>query len=351
MSVFNSPTKLLTINNLDLIRLVAAFQVALKHALIHLEVDDYYIELVSVFPGVPIFFLLSGFLIYRSYANSGSMQTFFANRLLRIYPALVVCFVLSVVMLIWLGYLPLSTLITKDFVVWAVAQLTLFQFYNPDFLRGFGVGVVNGSLWTISLEMQFYFLTPLLFYVVRKSRSMWAVLMAFFVACQVLHPFVASDTLYYKLLMVSFFPWFCMFIFGAWMSTRDDLVKKIIDAPLWLFVVVYAVVDVICYWAGMRVVGNEINIISFLALSALVFKLAYTKPELSRKILGKNDISYGVYIYHMPIVNAFIFFGWIGTPYFVLAAMMATFLFAYLSWICIERPMLGLKKTTLRRFS
>lgn len=350
MSAFNSATKLLTVNNLDLIRLVAAFQVALKHALIHLEVDDYYIELLSVFPGVPIFFLLSGFLIYRSYSNSGSIYTFFANRLLRIYPALVCCFVLSIVMLVWLEYLPASKFVTKEFFAWVVAQLTLFQFYNPEFLRGFGVGVVNGSLWTISLEMQFYFLTPLLFYVVQKSRLMWCVLLVFFVACHVLHPIVASDQLYYKLLMVSFFPWFCMFIFGAWMSTRDDLINKIIDAPLWFFVVLYAVVDIICYWAGLRVVGNEINIVSFLALSVLVFKLAYTKPKLSRKILGKNDISYGVYIYHMPVVNAFIFFGWIGAPLFVMAAMMVTFLFAYLSWICIEKPTLGLKKTTLRRF-
>jgi peptidoglycan/LPS O-acetylase OafA/YrhL len=41
-----------------------------------------------------------------------------------------------------------------------LAQLSIVQFYNPDFLRGYGVGVLNGSLWTISVELQFYVMLP-----------------------------------------------------------------------------------------------------------------------------------------------------------------------------------------------
>jgi hypothetical protein len=44
---------------------------------------------------------------------------------------------------------------------WLAAQLTIGQFYNPVFLRGYGLGVLNGSLWTIPLE-QFCVLVPLL---------------------------------------------------------------------------------------------------------------------------------------------------------------------------------------------
>ena len=35
---------------------------------------------------------------------------------------------------------------------------------HPDFLRGYGVGVLNGSLWTIPVELQFYALVPLIYW-------------------------------------------------------------------------------------------------------------------------------------------------------------------------------------------
>lgn len=44
------------INNFDLIRLFAAFQVLLLHTSYHLKVDIGYGNLLKYFPGVPIFF-------------------------------------------------------------------------------------------------------------------------------------------------------------------------------------------------------------------------------------------------------------------------------------------------------
>ena len=76
-------------NNFDLIRLAAASQVMLLHGITHLEVDAPLLEqFVAYFPGVPAFFLISGFLISASWERNSDLRIFTANRALRIFPAL-----------------------------------------------------------------------------------------------------------------------------------------------------------------------------------------------------------------------------------------------------------------------
>ena len=55
------------VNNFDLLRLFAATQVVLSHASVHLEHNYFVLNFLSLFPGVPIFFFLSDYLIYGSY--------------------------------------------------------------------------------------------------------------------------------------------------------------------------------------------------------------------------------------------------------------------------------------------
>ena len=54
----------ITTNNFDLIRLFAASQVAITHASEHLGFNHPIIDAIAFLPGVPIFFFISGFLIY-----------------------------------------------------------------------------------------------------------------------------------------------------------------------------------------------------------------------------------------------------------------------------------------------
>ena len=56
---------------------------------------------------------------------------------------------------------------------------------------------------------------------------------------------------------------------------------------------------------------NTIQIISNILLSILTISLAYTLPKLG-KILKGNDISYGMYIYHMLVINSLIALGYVG---------------------------------------
>jgi peptidoglycan/LPS O-acetylase OafA/YrhL len=83
----------------------------------------------------------------------------------------------------------------------------------------------------------------------------------------------------------------------------------------------------------------------------LVLKLAYIKPKLSNKLLKDNDISYGIYIYHMPLVNLFLFFNLTEKIDWLLLAIFGTLILATLSWFLLERPCLGLKSTVKRHYT
>lgn len=93
--------------------------------------------------------------------------------------------------------------------------------------------------------------------------------------------------------------------------------------------------------------GNAIGPLLYILLAAAVFSLAYTAPELSGKLLMRNDISYGIYIYHMPIINFMVYFGYTGQYGYLVIAIASTILVSVASWKIIERPFLKLKKTSL----
>ena len=71
----NAPLKnQFRVNNFDLLRIIAASQVVLGHTVGHLDIDHPWgWSLVEAFPGVPIFFGVSGFLISASYERSSSL--------------------------------------------------------------------------------------------------------------------------------------------------------------------------------------------------------------------------------------------------------------------------------------
>src|SRR5579863_8383771 len=78
-------------NNFDLVRLLAALQVAVSHIFWWLQVPIYREVdlLLKCFPGVPVFFVVSGFLVTRSYVErQNGVLPYLISRGLRIYPAL-----------------------------------------------------------------------------------------------------------------------------------------------------------------------------------------------------------------------------------------------------------------------
>ncbi len=348
-------------NNLDFIRLLAAAQVAVLHTAEFMFADKtntFFFDALRLFPGVPIFFFISGYLISKSYEVSPSLGIYSINRTLRIFPALIVVVFINIIMVWSTGYLAESGASFKDVALLFFAKTSFLQFYNPDFMRAFGDGVLNGSLWTICVELQFYILTPLLYLLFSKNRQLknitLIVLILFFMLLNRLLYNLAeeySNEIWWKLFRVSFAPWFYMFLTGVFIQRNFErtsrYVKKIPLVPLLLF---YVIATYFALKSGITF-GNSISPYIFLLVVLVIFRIAYFKPSIFGGILKGNDISYGVYIWHMVIVNQFLYYGIRDEYWHALLAIIITVLLAIASWFFIEKPSLNHKKFTIKQLS
>lgn len=339
------------INNFNLIRFLAALQVVIVHGYHHfgIEYGNWFIRILSIFPGVPIFFVTSGFLISASLERSTSLSSYFQNRFLRIYPALWVCFIISVAT-IFIFFSPNFS--TKDFGLWALAQLTIGQFYNPDFLRGYGVGVLNGSLWTIPIEIQFYVFLPLLylfFNKIRWNKIVLLVMMIFFVGISryYIDGYSESDNIFIKLIGVSLPLYLYMFLFGVFLQRKLDFVEKYLANKFLYLLGIYIVFVFVSFSLGLRYGGNNINPLLALLLALLTMSAAYSKTSLFSGFLKGYDISYGIYIYHMIFVNILVQTAMFSSSVNMLVMLTATIITALLSWKFIEKPALSFKRSSI----
>jgi len=386
-------------NNFDLVRLFAATQVALAHGVyylsrshiehVHFNAFNFHIfpfHFLKDFPGVPIFFVISGFLISASFENSRSTVNYLRNRFLRIYPALWACLLFSVFVVLCF-HVPVTLL---QLLKWLGAHLTFLQFYNPAFLRDFGIGTagggfdgqgaLNGSLWTIPIELQFYCVFPLLFIglqrVLRRKPGRVApvAVFAFFLFVAALVHVGAFEPLLQKLTFTgiglreiafifneTFLPHIYLFLFGWVLRRNFDRLRPIFAGKGFYWLAAY-----IGYLMTLQVVSGvqhvtevfrlqeplnvlPLELLTRLFLGCVAVSFAYTLPTLAGKLLRGNDISYGVYIFHMVLINVFFALGWHGTSYgWDVLLLAATYTIALISWFFIEKPALSLKKQTIR---
>lgn len=344
-------------NNFDLIRLAAALQVALAHGeRFIVQASDTLRSVLEFIPGVPVFFFISGFLISASCERSSSLGSFAIKRVLRIFPALWFCVIGVTLVLAVTGYLAAVGAEPGKLLIWLAAQLSFLQFYNPDFMRQYGAGIVNPALWTISVELQFYVMMPLLLLLFRVSRGLFFGLFLFFVAISATYSLyldpIYGETTAAKLLGVSFIPWIAMFIVGVIAQFYWPRISRFFVGKLAHWALIYLVCALIGSYVqnmtGIMITGNRITILLFLPLSGLILALAYADPRLSGFLRG-NDISYGLYLWHMPVIGTWLYLGLPQTYAGIVACVVIAIGVALLSWFAVERPALAMKPKTQPR--
>lgn len=125
-----------------------------------------------------------------------------------------------------------------------------------------------------------------------------------------------------KLLGQTLLPYFWMFLAASFVAEKKDLMLPFLKKYWWVFMV--ALLLVRFFGLDFRAGYNVLNtILLFLCLTGA----AYVFPKLN----VKTDISYGVYIYHMTVVNALIALGYTGNQWLLLIVTVMTFILAWVS--------------------
>jgi peptidoglycan/LPS O-acetylase OafA/YrhL len=233
---------------------------------------------------------------------------------------------------------------TSTFLGWFVAQITLGQAYNPELFRTVGIGVINGSLWTITVEILFYLSVPVIVRLEKWFRFLIVALIvvSFFiytVGPLALGGIVYKNKSFFDLLALTPIVWGWMFGFGIIAVKYYENIRPFLKyAPILLIPLV------IMIYSGNGILfqsaGNRLGFAYFTCYVSLILWFAFWVPFVTLPF----DISYGAYIWHAPIINLLMV---LKMPSMALAITL-TVLIAGISWILVEKPMLRLKHQSIR---
>ncbi len=335
----------MTRNNLDAVRFVAAGMVLYGHSFVFLGLrEPVFLSWTPLGPlGVFIFFTISGYLVSESWDRDPNLWRFAIRRALRIFPGLIVCILLTILVL---GPI-MTTLSIRDYFAHGATlgylrNIALYIVYSlPGVFEHNKFPIaVNGSLWSLPVEFTMYIVLALIG-VLRGNR--W-VLLALALVSAAITFFWASRT--EQLIVVYGFDLRQVFLCGTYFWAGAVLYK--FDCKRWLTLsnAMMAVLLLLCLEPWTRALTAAAWILLPVAVLAFGFAASPVLTWLTRS----GDYSYGIYIYAFPIQQSVASF-WpkLGIAQYLAVCSLATLLLAMLSWHLVERRALLFKPKSGKR--
>ncbi|MDX2168097.1 MAG: acyltransferase [Deltaproteobacteria bacterium] len=298
---------------------------------------------------VQCFFVLSGFLITRSYAHAGSLLRYLWHRVLRIMPAFWVCLIVTAVVFGPLHYCTINRTLDLYFTTPTLGPLSYATSNAWLRMNQYGIfgmplqvpypGVFDGSLWSLEYEFRCYLYVAVVGVLGLFHRFAWAglavvaALMVVPLAAQTSGAIATKVTWLGDGLMLGLMP---HFFAGALLY----LGRRWVHLNRWV-----ATAACLLAIASLRV--PELLPLRPLALAYVVFWLAYRLP-LTR-FDGRGDFSYGFYIYAFPVQQTLAL--WhvqrAGVLVYVLVSAIITLALAVASYHLVERRCMAWKNVQL----
>lgn len=338
-------------NNFNLIRLFAALAVLVSHSFALVSGNGEREPLRALLGmslgevAVDVFFITSGFLVTASLLGRKNALAFVWARILRIYPALWVMLLLTVLTLgPVFSSLPFGEFIshseTQRYVQKNATLVSGIYFNLPGVFENLPwKHVVNGSIWTLPVELKMYAILVLLWSLLlvtgrlrEKIFSGLLVLLAIgaLMAYMADHFYMQSGSSYYRL--------FYLFVSGsAYYVLRDRI--ELTGRVFWplLLALCMSAVD-----------QNSFFALYSISLPYLLLWLAYVPSGAVRGFNRLGDYSYGTYIYAFPVQQSLLAInGTMSVSFMIAAATALTLLLAVLSWHLVEKRALRLKDLRL----
>jgi peptidoglycan/LPS O-acetylase OafA/YrhL len=335
-------------NNFDLIRVLAAMFVIFGHSFVLHPTAGWREPVGLVFEftysgalAVDVFFFLSGILIASSFCQARSLTRFVLMRVARIWPGLTVCILISSLVV---GPL-VTTMSAADYLsswqtwsyMFANIKLQKIDYVLPGvFESNHYRQAVNGSLWTLPIEIRCYLMLLLLGVVGGLRRPRWSIALGIALAVLAVtvpysfRAFKASDESAARMPLI--------FSLGMLCYMNRQLI--VID---WRVSVAAA--------AAAIVLKSTLFGVAAFYLFILNTVMVLGATPILRGIKLPGDYSYGIYIYgfvvqqcvahYLPAITSY--------PSLLLSLPMSALL-AVLSWHYVEGPFLGLARVASKRY-
>jgi len=328
-------------NNFDFLRLTLALAVFLLHTAILTGLDAFRFikNFLNVETPVHAFFVISGFLIVMSYNKDSSLSSYFSKRIRRIYPGYLAVILCSIAIGAVISEHNISDYFSKDLASYFFSNITFANFIQPCLPGLFTdnrICAINGSLWTIKIEVMFYLFVPVLVYLIRKHNTALVLLLLFITSTIWKFTFLYlaeahSNELYTKL-AIQLPGQLPFFIAGAYLYYYKPE-KKIFH----LFFATSIIFFLIRHYTTHNMF-LEILYPVFLAIIVIYVANSFIYLGNFAKF---GDHSYGVYIWHFPVIQTFIYFDLYQSPTtgFILSTIALLFL-STISWHLIEKKFL-----------
>jgi peptidoglycan/LPS O-acetylase OafA/YrhL len=324
-------------NNFDVIRIAMAFLVVWSHSFAFYFGTEAHEPLSLLTAGVAnagniavdVFFIVSGFLILKSFERSSSYWSFLKKRIARILPGFLVATSVC-------AFVILPALADTHYTVGSVAKtlgLNLllqgwFVNLNP-FVHNHLSGM-NGSLWSIPYEFWCY-LGVLVYGILKRGKTFLVCVLIASIAMDVWTNATGKSWGGGVLAKVVGWPnlWFRMapcFMVGM----LAYLYRDVIPRSRWIVLTALALL-VIC----SRFTPLTARALLPIVLAYTVFYFAFCRQLFQAAKYG--DFSYGVYLYAFPIQQLILALTVCTFPIFVGTSLLLSGLAGIASWFAVER--------------
>ena len=272
---------------LDISRGIAATAVAFFHLELMRKGATFYQNLIMYgWIGVPVFFVISGYSISSSLDNTKSFQSFWIKRILRIYPAywisILFIFLIAIIQKIITHYN--STVIFPKGIYDIVN--TFFCLYKPLT----NTLMMNWVYWTLVYELFFYLIFSVVVFIPYLYKK-WYYLSI--IVISIFYTFYRDIPILFFLKLIGYFG------LGVFLNERK---KKTDFTTILLFII--SVISILMNREYSS--GSDGELTSYFGIgTALTFMVAeitighlFTRKNIFTKL---GDISYGIYLFHVPI--------------------------------------------------
>ena len=305
--------------------------------------------------GVPLFFVLSGFLlggqVIRSDITAGYLRRFWTRRFLRIYPA------------VWAELLILLAIagLVPGLIDQASYDTLHLQFLLWLNLPPYMAAPLNGVWWTLPVELGFYLLLPLLGWFAGFIN--WRVLLigsllitlgwrSWVFATAEVENYVAVLPVLDSLLgtLFTFMLGFSLNFLPSTITVRQRRFGLIAGLIFLLALMWWQLKMDAVYWSGHWILVVWPPLVA-LAIALLVYHLKEPLPSMawlsSKVLVWLGHVSFGIYLWHFQVMRVMVLLlpdAWAGPAQSLLALVLAvpvTLALAALSYYLIERPLMG----------